>query len=116
MNTATSSERSATDLPREEPSPTQAAANASETAPPRVSCDPYALLATRILEHGEPCRAALLRVQALGMRTAGGKDMYALLLTLLDGVGSGCPIWIGDSVPGGALKLLRRGSILPAKR
>jgi hypothetical protein len=116
MNTAISSERAAADLVREQPSRTLTAVAATEATLPRVSCDPYAQLAPRILERGEPCRAAILRLQALGMRNSAGEDMYALLLTLLDGVGSGCPIWIGDSVPGGALKLLRRGSILPAKR
>jgi hypothetical protein len=75
----------------------------------------YAALAPRILELGEPCRAAVLRVQALGMRNPAGEDMYALLLTLMDGVGCGCPIWIGDSVPAAALHLLTRGTVLPAK-
>jgi hypothetical protein len=116
MDTAISSERAATDLVREQPTRTRSAATAPETALPRVSGDPYAQLATRILEHGEACRVSILRVQALGIRNGAGEDMYALLLTLLDGVGSGCPIWIGDAVPGGALKLLRRGTALPAKR
>jgi hypothetical protein len=80
------------------------------------SAPPYTLLAGRILEIGESCRAAVLRVQALGMRDASGEEMYALLLTLLDGVDSGAPIWIGAAVPAQATKLLRRGSILPAKR
>src|SRR5690348_12753813 len=100
MNTAISSERAATDLVRAQPTRTRSAADAAETSLPRVASDPYAQLAPRILEHGEPCRASILRVQALGMRSGAGEDMYALLLTLLDGVGSGCPIWIGDSVPG----------------
>jgi hypothetical protein len=77
---------------------------------------PYTLLAARILEIGDPCRATVLRVQALGMRNADGDEMYALLLTLLDGVDSGGPIWIGDGVPAQAMKFLQRGSILPAKR
>jgi hypothetical protein len=50
------------------------------------------------------------------MRNAAGEEMYALLLTLLDGVGSGCPIWIGVSVPAAALKLVHRGSVLPTRR
>jgi hypothetical protein len=83
---------------------------------PATSCDPYTALAARILERGEPCRAAILQIQALGMRNPAGDDMYALLLTLLDGVGSGCPIWVGDAVPPRALSLLRRGEVLPAKR
>jgi hypothetical protein len=77
---------------------------------------PYTHLAARILEIGDPCRAAVLRVQALGMRNAAGDEMYALLLTLLDGVDSGGAIWIGDGVPARAIKFLQLGSILPAKR
>jgi hypothetical protein len=116
MDTAISPGRPAVDPVRDETPQSRSAATAPETTPALVSCDPYARLATRILEYGEPCRAAVLRVQVLGLRNASGQEMYALLLTLLDGVGSGCPIWVGDSVPGGALKLLRRGSVLPAKR
>jgi hypothetical protein len=87
-----------------------------QPVPAATSCDPYTALAGRILERGEPCRAAILQIQALGLRNPQGDDMYALMLTLLDGVGPGCPIWVGDAVPARALSMLRRGEILPAKR
>jgi hypothetical protein len=76
----------------------------------------YSLLAPRIRELGEPCRAAIVRVQALGLRNNAGEDMYGLLLEPLDGTGATHPVWVGDAVPAAALKLLRSGAVLPARR
>lgn len=116
MNTTLSSDRPSVELVPSDQAAAAAIAAAPASTAATTSCDPYSVLAGRILNIGEPCRAAVLRVQALGLRNPDGHDMYALLLTLLDGAGSGCPIWVGDSVPAAGLKLVRRGSILPAKR
>src|ERR1700720_2891836 len=72
--------------------------------------------ASRILEHGVPCRAVIDQAQSLGMRNSSGSDIYALVLTV---IGNGLPPYqteIGNGVPADALGLVYPGNTVPARR
>lgn len=78
--------------------------------------DPKTTSTARILEDGEPCEAVIVQSQAMGMRSASGKDMYALLLTVM---AEGMPSYqtqVGNPVPLSALPLLYPGNTVPARR
>jgi hypothetical protein len=91
-------------------------AQAPPATPLIVRRDPYTLPAAWILQMGVPCRVAVVRTQALGMRNPDGCDMFAVMLGVLDRGEQECQVWIGEAVPAGALTLLQRGAVLPAKR
>lgn len=87
--------------------------------PPTVtmtSSDPNTGSAAQILEYGVPCKAVIVQSQPMGMRSSGGKDMFAFVLTV---IAEGRPPYqtqVGNPVPAGAVPLLYPGNTVPAKR
>ena len=70
----------------------------------------------RILEEGVPCRALIVRVQALGLRSTSGHDLYAFVLTVMAKGRRPYQTHVGNPVPAEALALLYPGNTVPAKR
>lgn len=91
-----------------------------DEAPPVVtttgSGDADVRSVARILGDGVPCRALIVRVQALGLRSSGGDDLYAFVLTVMVKGRRPYQTHIGNPVPIEALALVYPGNTVPAKR
>jgi hypothetical protein len=72
--------------------------------------------AAQILTEGEPCTAAIVEAQPLGMRNPKGDDMYAFTLTIMAPGRPPYQVQIGNPVPAAALPLLCPGNTVPARR
>lgn len=91
-----------------------------DEAPPMVSTvgssEADVRSVARILEEGVPCRALIVRSQALGLRSRSGHDMYAFVLTVMAKARTPYQTHVGDPVPAEALALVYPGNTVPAKR
>lgn len=91
-----------------------------DEAPPAVttagSGDADVRSVVRILDEGVPCRALIVRVQALGLRSSGGDDLYAFVLTVMVKGRRPYQTHIGNPVPVEALALVYPGNTVPTKR
>ena len=63
-----------------------------------------------------PCRALIVRLQALGLRSSSGDDLYAFVLTVMVKGRRPYQTHVGNSVPVEALHLVYPGNTVPAKR
>ena len=79
-----------------------------------ASADPTHTVAY-LLEHGKPIKVVLVGDQPLGTKNPDGIDMYALQLTVYEGVDTPYQAMVGNPVPATALPLLFPGSKLNAK-
>jgi len=68
-----------------------------------------------LLANGKPIKVVLVGDQPLGKKNPEGIEMYALQLTVYDGVPTPYQIMVGNPVPATALPLLFPGSKLHAK-
>jgi hypothetical protein len=71
--------------------------------------------AAYLLENGKPIKVVLVGDQPLGKKNADGVEVYALQLTVYEGVPTPYQILVGNPVPATALPLLFPGSKLHAK-
>jgi hypothetical protein len=71
--------------------------------------------AAYLLANGKPIKVVLVADQPLGKKNADGIEVYALQLTVYDGVPTPYQITVGNPVPATALPLLFPGSKLHAK-
>jgi hypothetical protein len=71
--------------------------------------------AAYLLEHGTPVKVVLVGDQPLGKKNADGIEMYALQLTVYQGVPAPYQLMVGNPVPASALPLLFPGSRLNAR-
>jgi hypothetical protein len=77
---------------------------------------PFNKSTARILEDGVPCKAVIVQSQSMGMRSPSGKDMYALVLTVIADGRAPYQVQVGNPVPADAVPLVYPGSTVPAKR
>ena len=68
-----------------------------------------------LLANGKPIKVVLVGDQSLGKKNADGIEMYALQLTVYEGVDTPYQLMVGNPVPATALPLLFPGSKLNAK-
>jgi hypothetical protein len=71
--------------------------------------------AAYVLANGTPVKVVLVGDQPLGKKNADGIEVYALQLTVYDGVPTPYQLVVGNPVPATALPLLYPGSKLHAK-
>ena len=71
--------------------------------------------AAYLLENGKPVKVVLVGDQPLGKKNADGIEMYALQLTVYEGVDTPYQLVVGNPVPATALPLLFPGSKLNAR-
>jgi hypothetical protein len=71
--------------------------------------------AAYLLANGVPIKVVLVGDQPLGKKNADGVEMYALQLTVYEGVPTPYQLMVGNPVPATALPLLYPGSKLHAK-
>lgn len=71
--------------------------------------------AAYLLANGAPIKVVLVGDQPLGKKNADGIEMYALQLTVYEGVPTPYQLMVGNPVPATALPLLYPGSKLHAK-
>jgi len=79
-----------------------------------ASSDPK-LTAAWLLANGKPIKVVLVGDQPLGKKNPEGIEMYALQLTVYDGVPTPYQLLVGNPVPASALPLLFPGSKLHAR-
>jgi hypothetical protein len=88
------------------------------TPVPEVTLAPSAdptKTAAYLLENGKPIKVVLVGDQPLGKKNPDGIEMYALQLTVYEGVDTPYQLMVGNPVPATALPLLYPGSKLNAK-
>ncbi len=71
--------------------------------------------AAYVLAHGKPIKVILVASQPMKLKNADGIDMYALTLTVYEGVDTPYQLQVGNPVPASALPLMYPGSKLHAK-